>query len=115
MTKHMQSGVSRRTIFAYGAAGLATLATPGVGYLAALQACAMPDTRGIGRALAVQMATEAAIPGGCQGEAGVGLYMRARMAEERYFGARAAAEVPAGFPLALAVLPRSRAAVSDAR
>lgn len=104
--------VARSELSAY----LAALATPGIGYLAALQACAAPgEAHDARHALAIQMAMEAAIPGGCSGDAGVGLYARARTAERRYFGARTSAELPAAFPTTLAVLSRRAPAVSDAR
>lgn len=93
---------------------LAAFATRGLGYVAALQACAIPQ-RTPGHALAVTIATEAAIPGGCSGDAGVGLYARAERAERRYFGARPAVAVPDAFPRTLEVLPRARPAVAERR
>lgn len=93
---------------------LATFATPGVGYLAALQACAMPQHTDA-HALAIAIATEAAIPGGCRGEAGLGLYARAEAAERNYFGARSSWGVPAEFPDTIAILPRAMPAVAEGR
>ena len=97
---------------------LASFSQPGVGYVAALQACAAPfrererrteERSAHGRAL--ERAARATISGGCGGPVDAGLYARARAAEIRYFGAREPA-VPEGFPTTLAVFPRSTSAVA---
>ncbi len=91
---------------------LATFATRGVGYLAALQACAMPDRRSADHAIAVSMATEETIPGGCTGDAGLGFYARAHAAELRYYGERDAVAAPPNFPTSIAVITRPRPGVA---
>ncbi|UJR79430.1 Hypothetical protein I5071_14660 [Sandaracinus amylolyticus] len=105
--------LATRTVRAELSAYLTAMATPGVGYLATLHACATPEhTRG-DHARAIDLAVHAAAPGGCGEDPGLGLYARAHAAEERLFGERAPITLPEGFPGALAFFPRSRAAVAE--
>jgi hypothetical protein len=85
----------------------ASFSTPGVGYVAALQACASPDHVTGLHPVAVALATGAEIPGGCGGSLeGVDLYASARRAERRFFGDRRAVGPPTTFPPALALFTR---------
>ena len=86
---------------------LAGFATPGVGYVAALQACSHPREVGL-HAVAIEEATSAVIDGGCEQAAPDDLYARARAAEARYFGERPQIGAPRGFPRQLAVLAGAR-------
>jgi hypothetical protein len=89
---------------------LAAFGTEGLGYLAALGACSAPVPRDPERAgpdaLAIAVATRMAMPQGCTERAPDDLYVRARAAEQRLFGARRPIEVPA-FASSLPILARS--------
>jgi hypothetical protein len=90
---------------------LASFATEGMGYTAALVACSNPEReRGVD-AHAIRMATEATLPLGCEGVAPDDLYARAARAERLYFGERRAVTLARAFPAPAEILPRRRAVV----
>jgi len=87
---------------------LASFGTEGVGYTAALVACANPERELGVDAHAIRLAVEAALPAGCEGAAPSDLYARAGAAEQRYFGAREQARLAQAFPAAAEMLVRRR-------
>lgn len=95
---------------------LAAFGTPGVGYLAALGACASPLPADGDHlwpdAIAIEVATRAAIPGGCEAAAPQDLYVRARRAERRFFGARAPVALPGTLPTRIEVIRRTTPGVA---
>jgi hypothetical protein len=91
---------------------LAAFATPGSGYVAALQACSEPQRMTGLPAVAIEIATGAAIPGGCTGRVGGDLPTRARIAERELFGAREEVRPPSSFPVSVAVMSRPERALA---
>jgi hypothetical protein len=90
---------------------LASFATEGVGHTAALVACANPEReRGVD-AHAIRLAVEAVMPGGCEAPLPDDLVVRARRAEARYFGPRAAVALAPSFPAPAELLTRRRVVV----
>jgi hypothetical protein len=94
------TGVVRDEVSAY----LASLAFEGVGYLALLQACALPEDRRVaGGALAAVL--DAILPLGCAGPTRYDLYDFAQRWQTHLFGERPAPVLPADLPERVAVLP----------
>lgn len=90
---------------------LASFGTEGVGFTAALVACANPE-REVGiDAHAIRLAVESTMPGGCEASLPEDLYARARAAEAGYFGPRGAVRLAATFPAPAEMLVRRRAVV----
>ena len=90
---------------------LASFATPGVGYVALLQACSLEppgeDVSTAPHAQALAIAFDAVLPEGCQGTIPDDLYTRAADAQHRFFGTRAGATMPDGYPARVTLLARS--------
>ena len=100
------SAAARDELSAY----LASFATPGIGYVALLQACSMEpageDVSTAPHAQALALAFEAVLPHGCRGEIPEDLYERASDAERQFFGERPAPSVPERYPARVTLLAR---------
>jgi len=103
----MQPG-TRAELSAY----LASMATPGVGYLSLMQACHVGAGVESPHRRALLYLERQILPDGCDGPPPSDLYARAAQLERRLFGPRAPVVLPANFPQRLDLLEPSPTAVA---
>lgn len=88
----------------------AAVASHHVGYLSALQLCTRPVPAEASEMsphdVAVALAVDELLPGGCRGDVPDDLRNRAHVASQRFFGARLDAELPRRWPDSIAVITR---------
>lgn len=101
------SAAARDELSAY----LTSFATPGVGYVALLQACSIEPADDMNvstapHAQALAIAFDAMLPGGCQGAIPEDLYARAAEAQRHFFGERVGVTMPESYPAQVRLLTR---------